>query len=105
MIVFSCFSADKPLHEYGLFSYGLWVSTIVGAAVNLVFGLVSVGFAIFNMCGKPIETITGPVGLYLWNGFACKLNIYITPNKVLFFSNIFLDSSLAWSYDLYLGNA
>ena len=55
-----------------MFSYGLWVSTIVAAAVSMVFGIVAIGFAIFNMFGKPIETITGPLGLYLWNGLACE---------------------------------
>ncbi|KAL3864019.1 hypothetical protein ACJMK2_005731 [Sinanodonta woodiana] len=58
------------LYEVGLFSYGMWISTIVMAALGIAFGLISVGFAIFNAVGKPIETITGPMGLYLWNGMA-----------------------------------
>ncbi|XP_067657415.1 clarin-2-like isoform X1 [Haliotis asinina] len=60
----------KDLIEYGLFNFGLWVSTIVMLALGIVWGLVSLGFTAFNVVGKPIETITGPAGLYLWNGLA-----------------------------------
>lgn len=80
MFVMNNKSANVPLYEYGLFSYGLWVSTIVSAAVNMVFGLVAIGFAVFNMFGKPIETITGPLGLYLWNGMGflfCLIEVVI----------------------------
>lgn len=44
-------------------------------ALGIIWGLVFIGFAIFNICGKPIETITGPLGLYLWKGLACKCTI------------------------------
>ncbi|XP_046545430.1 clarin-2-like isoform X2 [Haliotis rubra] len=60
----------KDLIDYGLFNFGLWVSTIVMLALGIVWGLVSLGFTAFNVVGKPIETITGPAGLYLWNGLA-----------------------------------
>ncbi|XP_021361202.1 clarin-2-like isoform X2 [Mizuhopecten yessoensis] len=60
----------KELYEFGLFPYGLWVATIVLSALGMAWGLVSIGFSIFNIAGKPIETITGPMGLYLWNGLA-----------------------------------
>lgn len=81
-------SDDTPLYEYGMFSYGLWVSTIVAAAVSMVFGIVAIGFAIFNMFGKPIETITGPLGLYLWNGLA----FLFTLIEVVIFLVLFLTS-------------
>lgn len=81
-------SADVSLHEYGLFSYGLWVSTIVSAAVSMVFGLVAIGFAVFNMFGKPIETITGPLGLYLWNGLGFLFSLI----EVVIFLVLFLTS-------------
>ncbi|XP_045189838.2 clarin-1-like isoform X2 [Mercenaria mercenaria] len=61
---------DEPLYRKGLFNYGFWVTSIISAAFSIVFGLIAMGFAIFNICGKPIETITGPMGLYLWNGTA-----------------------------------
>lgn len=58
------------LYTEGLFNYGIWMTCIISAALSIVFGLVTMGFAIFNIFGKPIETITGPIGLYLWNGTA-----------------------------------
>ncbi|KAL4231692.1 equilibrioception [Mactra antiquata] len=61
---------DEALYKLGLVNYGLWVTPIICAAVSMVFGFISMGFAVFNICGKPIETITGPMGLYLWNGIA-----------------------------------
>lgn len=70
------FPDEEALYKKGLFNYGFWVTSIISAALCIVFGLISVGFAIFNICGKPIETITGPMGLYLWNGAACKLFVF-----------------------------
>ena len=64
----------KDLIDFGLFSFGLWVATVVTLALGVVWGLVSILFAMFNIFGKPIETITGPAGLYLWNGLACELH-------------------------------
>ncbi|XP_033757241.1 clarin-2-like isoform X1 [Pecten maximus] len=63
-------SVKEELYEFGLFPYGLWVATIVLSSLGMAWGLVSIGFSIFNIVGKPIETITGPMGLYLWNGLA-----------------------------------
>lgn len=60
------------LTKYGLFPFSLWVLVILMEAFGIIWGLVFIGFAIFNICGKPIETITGPLGLYLWKGLACK---------------------------------
>ncbi|KAK3597743.1 hypothetical protein CHS0354_006098 [Potamilus streckersoni] len=75
------------LYEVGLFSYGQWITTIMMAALGIAFGLISVGFAIFNAVGKPIETITGPMGLYLWNGLACFFTILaMVLYLVLFFT-------------------
>lgn len=88
MHIMSNKSADVPLHELGLFSYGLWVSTIVSAAVSMVFGVVAVGFAVFNLFGKPIETITGPLGLYLWNGLGFVFSLI----EVVIFLVLFLTS-------------
>lgn len=63
------------LTKYGLFPFSLWVLVILMEALGIIWGLVFIGFAIFNICGKPIETITGPLGLYLWKGLACKCTI------------------------------
>eukprot|EP00105_Crassostrea_gigas_P023929 XP_011443994.1 PREDICTED: clarin-1 [Crassostrea gigas] len=63
---------NGELTKYGLFPFSLWVLVILMEAFGIIWGLVFIGFAIFNICGKPIETITGPLGLYLWKGLACK---------------------------------
>ncbi|XP_064603651.1 clarin-3-like isoform X2 [Liolophura sinensis] len=55
---------------YGMFDYGLWVGTIVMAALGIAWGLIAFGFGCFNVLSHPIETITGPVGLYVWNAIA-----------------------------------
>ena len=61
----------------GLFDFGLWVSTVVFVVLGLVLGLVSIGFTLLNITTRPIETITGPLGLYVWNGLACE---YVREN-------------------------
>ncbi|XP_052772540.1 clarin-3-like [Mya arenaria] len=66
---------DQTLYELGLFNFGYYLTIIICAALALVFGMISMGFAIFNICGKPIETITGPCGLYVWNGFAFLFSV------------------------------
>ncbi|VDI74528.1 Hypothetical predicted protein [Mytilus galloprovincialis] len=53
--------------EYGLFGFGYWVTILVMLSLGIVWGLVTISFTVFNIFGKPIETITGPLGLYLWN--------------------------------------
>ena len=65
-------SVKLDLINYGLFDFALWVTTIVMLSLSIVWGLVSIGFTAFNILGKPIETITGPMSLYLWNGLACE---------------------------------
>ncbi|CAL1547533.1 unnamed protein product [Lymnaea stagnalis] len=82
---------DKTMAHYGLFSFPLYVVVLVMLVLAIVWGLVAIGFAIFNVFGRPIETITGPTGLYLWNILACifaltaigcYLGLYFTQLKV-----------------------
>lgn len=73
------FGYDKI--DYGLFSFPLWVSVIVALSLAIVMGLVTIGFSVFNVFGRPIETITGPMGLYLWNALAL---IFTAVTLVLF---------------------
>lgn len=82
---------DKSMEHYGLFSFPLYVAVIVMLVLAIVWGLVAIGFAAFNVFGRPIETITGPTGLYLWNILACifaltsigcYLGLYFTQLKV-----------------------
>ena len=40
--------------------------------LSIIFGLIASSFAILNISIKPVETINGPMGLYLWNTTAGK---------------------------------
>ena len=51
-----------------LMNFGLWLFTILCVAIAMIFGVVSIIFAIINTIMTPIEIISGPQGLYLWNG-------------------------------------
>lgn len=77
---------NGELTKYGLFPFSLWVLVILMEAFGIIWGLVFIGFAIFNICGKPIETITGPLGLYLWKGLALLFSLLaMVVYLVLFF--------------------
>uniref|UniRef100_A0A1I8GQ10 Transmembrane protein n=1 Tax=Macrostomum lignano TaxID=282301 RepID=A0A1I8GQ10_9PLAT len=54
--------ADPPL-----FSFGLWVAMLVFGLLTAAWALVSAGFALLNIGRKPVRTLSGPAGLYLWN--------------------------------------
>lgn len=58
-----------------LMEFSLWLLTILGVSIAMIFGLVGAIFSIINTVMTPIETITGIHGLYLWNGLACKLTL------------------------------
>ena len=66
------FSLIVAAGDAGLFTFGLWVAVLVLASLTIVWGLVSVAFALFNATSRPVETLTGPMGLYLWNAFASE---------------------------------
>lgn len=70
------FSENVHDWEYGLFGFGYWVTILVMLSLGIVWGLVTISFTVFNIFGKPIETITGPLGLYLWNLLGCKYWFY-----------------------------
>ncbi|KAH9508572.1 hypothetical protein Btru_052052 [Bulinus truncatus] len=81
---------SQPLEDFGLFSFSLYVSTLVMLVLAIVWGLVAIGFAVFNVFGRPIETITGPTSLYFWNILAllfslaaigCYLALFLTQLK------------------------
>ncbi|KAI8789987.1 clarin-3 [Biomphalaria glabrata] len=83
--------SGQPMEDFGLFCFSLYVATLVMLVLAIVWGLVSIGFAVFNVFGRPIETVTGPSGLYLWNSLAmlfslaaigCYLALYLTQLKM-----------------------
>lgn len=59
---------DELLRNPNLMPFGLWLFTILCVAIAIIFGVVSIIFAIINTIITPIEIITGLQGLYLWNG-------------------------------------
>ena len=76
--------------DNGLFTFGLWVATIVMICMAIAWGLVAMGFAVLNASTKPIETITGPVGLYLWNLLASKYLLLCACKCVIAHDTVFL---------------
>ncbi|GFY77574.1 uncharacterized protein TNIN_300851 [Trichonephila inaurata madagascariensis] len=51
-----------------LFTFSLWLLTIMCLALAMLFALISAVFAVINTVVTPVEVITGIAGLYLWNG-------------------------------------
>ncbi|KAK6178068.1 hypothetical protein SNE40_012902 [Patella caerulea] len=78
----------KELNDLGLFNFGLWVSTIVMLSLGIVWGMVAIGFTVYNIFGKPIETVTGEMGLYLWNGLALNFSLL----AVLLYVGLFINN-------------
>ncbi|CAG5135671.1 unnamed protein product [Candidula unifasciata] len=83
--------SGKSMEWFGLFSFPVYVATLVMLNLAVVCGFLSVGFGFFNVFGRPIETITGPSGLYVWNGlsfvfataaFGTYLGLYFSQLKV-----------------------
>ncbi|XP_046656792.1 uncharacterized protein LOC124349904 isoform X1 [Daphnia pulicaria] len=56
----------RPNEEF--MDYGLWVTTLVFLSFMLAFQIISAGLCFFNTATVPIETLVGPMGIYLSNG-------------------------------------
>jgi len=69
----------------GLFNFGLWVTVIVCDVIATVWSFVAAGFAVLNAATKPIETVAGPLGLYLWNGLAVLFSMVTLILYVILF--------------------
>ncbi|XP_062597638.1 clarin-1-like [Saccostrea cucullata] len=81
-------AGDTEMYQYGLFPFSLWVVVLVMSALGMIWGLVYIGFATFNICGKPIETITGPLGLFIWKGLALLFSLLaVVVYLVLYFQH------------------
>lgn len=63
-----CFSIFEE-HK-GIYPAGLVIVVIIFIFIGLLFSLIATVFGLVNTLAVPIETIYGPVGLYLWNGLA-----------------------------------
>ncbi|KAL5017377.1 hypothetical protein ScPMuIL_006966 [Solemya velum] len=87
------------IYDFGMFSAGLWVSTIVMTSLAIAMGLVAMGFSMFNIFGKPIETLTGVPGLYLWNCLAGLFSVLAVAVYLALYFQEFKDNVLL-EYDL-----
>jgi len=73
--IFKVTTLKQTEPEFMLF--GLWVATIAMMAAAILFVLVAAMFAILNTATNPVETITGVVGLYVWNGIAMFFELLV----------------------------
>jgi hypothetical protein len=60
----------RSMEWFGLFSFPIYVTTLVMLILAVISEFLAIGFGVFNVFGRPIETITGPSGLYVWNMLA-----------------------------------
>lgn len=66
---------DEVRSGESFMSLGLWITIILFAVLALLWGVVGIVFALINTVIVPYETITGPLGLYLWSSLAGKIQI------------------------------
>lgn len=108
----------KSMH---LMNYKLWIADVVVLSMAIAWGLLTIGFTFYNLFGKPIETLTGPFGLYVWNicALVCSLlavilfviTFYTSINNAdIFFDNDYKAgwrsknlASLDWSFYISIG--
>ncbi|CAI9726900.1 Hypothetical predicted protein [Octopus vulgaris] len=81
---------SQNIKDMNLMDYGMWITVVVLHLLAIVWAVVAAGFTLFNLFGKPIETITGPFGLYVWNGCAASFTLLsIVIFLVLFKTSIY----------------
>lgn len=73
-------------------SIGLWVTTILFAALAMLWAVIGAIFSLINTVIIPYETLTGPLGLYLWSCLAGTetKNLNLSNFTVLIFSVLVL---------------
>jgi len=83
---------DELRNGDSFMSMGLWVTVILFAVLALLWGVVGIVFALINTVIVPYETITGPLGLYLWSSLAVLCTfISILLFVVQYYTSIFYD--------------
>ncbi|OQR73493.1 hypothetical protein BIW11_03571 [Tropilaelaps mercedesae] len=55
-----------------LMHYPLYISTVAGIAMALLFTIIGSVLSVVNSVMTPVEKINGAVGLYSWNGLSGK---------------------------------
>lgn len=68
-------STTSEVMSQDLFDFGLWVSIILFVALAIALNLIGCFFAVLNATLVPVETLAGPLGLYLWNAMAALLSL------------------------------
>lgn len=66
------YAKDNNSNNQELINFKLWLVTLAGVTLAILFALVGSIFAIINFVMTPRGTLTGPVGLVTWNAIACK---------------------------------
>jgi len=83
---------DEVRSGESFMSLGLWVTIILFAVLALLWGVVGIVFALINTVIVPYETITGPLGLYLWSSLAVLCTfISILLFVIQYYTTIFYD--------------
>ncbi|XP_071493862.1 clarin-2-like [Diadema antillarum] len=84
---YECYSVLSEHAE--VYNTGIVITVIVFLIPAAIFALVSTIFGLVNMLTIPIETIHGPVGLYIWNiiGVLCSA-VALTLYLVVYFTQI-----------------
>lgn len=62
--------------------YSYWLTTVACLALSLVFAALAAVLAVINTATSPIGTLTGVLGLYLWNIVTCECqtsSLYAQP--------------------------
>lgn len=76
-------------------SLGLWVTVILFASLAMLWGVIGIVFSLINTVIVPYETLTGPIGLYLWS---CLSGIDIFLKQIIvksfLITKVFIYSSL-----------
>lgn len=55
-----------------LVSFKLWLVTLSSTSIAIVFALIGSVFATINFVMTPKGTLSGPIGLVIWNSAQCK---------------------------------
>lgn len=69
---------SQQQHEF--INFRLWLLTLSSVCLAILFALIGSIFAIINFIMSPRGTLTGPVGLVIWNATSCK---YAKDTKTL----------------------
>ncbi|XP_065318785.1 clarin-3-like [Gordionus sp. m RMFG-2023] len=72
-----------------IFTYELWLSSIVLLIIAMIWAIISVFFALINSIIYPIDKMAGTMGLYLWNALSLAFTFLSTLLfTILYFGDI-----------------